>query len=244
MPGGAGGPPPFTVADYRARTAGLKVVGGVVVADPAQGSDPAPLLAAARELGPRFVVVAQARPEMEDAEMAALAARGVRGLRYSLFPGPWRDANRAAAHAERAAAHGLHAEFHADGTALVPAVMALARLPALVIDQLGMSDYGLPVVRDLAVAGARIKASGFGRATLDVAAALESIAHLAPRALMVGTDLPSAGARRPFEAADLALVQRVLGSELARAALHDTATAFYRAGDRAQLGIPSGSIAG
>jgi len=45
---------------------------------------------------------------------------------------------------------------------------------------------------------------------------------------MVGTDLPSTRARRPFDDADLNLVVDTLGQDLAAAAMHDNARAFYR----------------
>ena len=47
---------------------------------------------------------------------------------------------------------------------------------------------------------------------------------------MFGSDLPSVRAARPFAPADIDLLRDVLGAALARAALHDTAAAFYRAG--------------
>ena len=46
---------------------------------------------------------------------------------------------------------------------------------------------------------------------------------------MAATDLPSMRADRPFAESDITLIKTVLGPELARAALHDTAAAFYRA---------------
>jgi predicted TIM-barrel fold metal-dependent hydrolase len=231
MPGDRGFvPEPFRVADYRARAAALGVVGGVVVAGSMEGADPAPLLAAARALGPGFVVVAQVGPAMDEAGLAALAKCGVRGLRYNLWRGVWSSPSAAAEHAARAAAAaGLHAQVYADAAALTPVVGALGRLPAgLVIDHLGMTEAGLPVVLDLVGAGAKVKASGFGRVELGVERALERIAARDPTALMFGTDLPSVRARRPFAPDDVALVERVLGGgDAARAVLHDNAAAFY-----------------
>ncbi|MCO6416675.1 amidohydrolase family protein, partial [Siccirubricoccus sp. KC 17139] len=188
------------------------------------------LLRAAAALGPRFVVVAQADAGMEEATMVALAAARVRGLRYSLYRGQWAEPHAVAAHAARAAACGLHAEIYADAAVLAPAVQALSALPRLVIDHLGMTEAGLPVVLDLAAAGAKVKATGFGRVELEVPAALERIAARAPLALMFATDLPSVRARRPFSPADIDLLRRVLGEGLARAALRETAEAFYRVG--------------
>ncbi len=123
MPGDRGFvPEPFRAADYRARTAALGVVGGAVVAGSMEGTYPAPLLAAARALGPGFVVVAQADPALDEAGLAALAARGVRGLRYNLWRGVWASPAAVAEHAARAAAAaGLHAQVYADAAALAPA---------------------------------------------------------------------------------------------------------------------------
>lgn len=221
-------PEPFTAAQYRARVASLGVVGGAVVAASPQGPDPAPLAAAACALGARFVVVAAADPARDDAALAALAAAGVRGVRFNLYRDPAWTIGTMLDHARRAAAHGLHAEIYADAALLAPHVEALARL-RLVIDHLGMTEAGLPVTCDLARAGAKVKATGFGRVRLDPATALEAIAKAAPDALMAATDLPSMRADRPFADSDIALIERVLGPALARAALHDTAAAFYRA---------------
>jgi hypothetical protein len=43
-----------------------------------------------------------------------------------------------------------------------------------------------------------------------------------------GTDIPSTRAARPFEAADIDLVERVLGRELAQKAFWDNPLALYR----------------
>jgi predicted TIM-barrel fold metal-dependent hydrolase len=231
LPGNQGFvPPPFTVADYRGRTDALGIVGGAVVAASTQGTDPAPLIAAARSLGPRFVVVAEAHPGQDEAALAALAEAGVRGVRFNLWRGGAFDIPAMLSHARTAAAHGLHAELYADAAALARHVDALAALPAgLALDHLGMTEAGLGITVALAKSGVRVKATGFGRVSLDVPAALERVARAAPHALMAATDLPSTRATRPFADADLALITRVLGPDLARAALHDTAAAFYRA---------------
>jgi predicted TIM-barrel fold metal-dependent hydrolase len=230
LPGNRGFvPEPFTVADYRARTAALGVVGGAVVAASTQRADPAPLLAAASALGPRFVVVAEAHPEQGEAAFRALAAAGVRGVRFNLHRGAGFDLPAMLAHARAAAAHGLHAELHADAATLSGHVEALASLPrGLALDHLGLSEAGLPVTVALARAGVKVKASGFGRVRLDVPRALEAVAAAAPGALMAATDLPSTRAARPFEDGDLDLIRRVLGPGLAEAALCRTAEAFYR----------------
>ena len=52
---------------------------------------------------------------------------------------------------------------------------------------------------------------------------------LCPETPTSGADLPWTRAGRPFEDGDLDLIRRVLGPDLAEAALHRTAAAFYRA---------------
>lgn len=231
LPGNQGFvPEPFTVEAYRARTAALGVVGGAVVAASTQGADPAPLLAAARALGPRFVAVAEAFPGQGEAEFRALAAAGVRGVRFNLHRGGSFDITAMLAHARAAAASGLHAELYADAATLAGNEAALAALPrGLALDHLGLTEAGLPVTLALARAGVKVKATGFGRVAMDVPAALAALAEAAPDSLMAATDLPSTRAVRPFVDDDLALIRRVLGPGLAAAALQDTAAAFYRA---------------
>ena len=95
-------------------------------------------------------------------------------------------------------------------------------------DRLGMTAAWVPVLLDLVSAGAKVKATGFGRVTMDVAPVLEQIAARDPAALMFGSDMPSTRAKRPFEAGDIAPLRRVLGPDLARRALWDNARAFYR----------------
>jgi predicted TIM-barrel fold metal-dependent hydrolase len=216
-------PARFEVADYRARVAALGVTGGAIVAASTQGFSAAPLIAAAEALGERFVVVARADPAQDDAAFAALAARRVRGLRYLQHRGDSWTIPGLLAHAKAAARHGLHAELYADAATLAPHVDALALLPAVALDHLGLSEAGLPTTLALAARGVRIKATGFGRVALDVPRALEALAAI-PGCLMAATDLPSTRARRHFADDDLALIRRIAGE----AALAENARHFYR----------------
>ncbi|UFN50805.1 amidohydrolase family protein [Roseomonas sp. OT10] len=225
-------PEPFLAADYLARAAALGITGGVVVAASTHGLDPAPVLAPLAELGPRYVAVLNADPSWDDATLRRLAASGARGLRFNLYRGMAGPVEELVALARRArAAAGLHAQVYADFATLAPHAAALASLgDGLVIDHLGMAEAGLPLVLDLAGAGAMVKATGFGRVALDVRRALERIEARRPGALMFATDLPSVRAARPFGPEDIALIREVLGAERAQAALHDTAAAYYRIG--------------
>jgi predicted TIM-barrel fold metal-dependent hydrolase len=209
-------PEPFTVDDYRTATAGLNVVGGAVVAASFQGgSDPFMyVLHAIAQLGPRFVGVVQPDSDVTDEEILELDAAGVRAVRFNLHRDGVLDEALALRVHEVA---GWHTEVYADGRTLAAHEARLRALPRLVVDHLGLDDEALPVLRRL---GCMVKATGFGRVDLDVAATLRA---LDPAKLLFGTDLPGTRARRPFEPGDLALV-----AGIAPAALADNARAWYR----------------
>lgn len=222
-------PPDFTAGDYRAATMGLDIRGGVVVAASTHGLNPAPLVAALGELGPGFVAVINADPSLSDEALRTLAESGVRGLRHNLYRGVASSVESALLLAERAwSVAGMHTQIYADATLLRPCMGKLAKLgPRLVIDHLGMAEAGLPVVLDLVEAGAKVKATGFGRVAMDVPLALERIAARSASALMFGTDLPSTRAARPFRATDIMLLRSVLGPDLSALALYGNAAAYY-----------------
>ena len=207
-------PAPFTVEDYRERTAGLNITGGAVVAGSFQARDPAYLLDALERLGPGFVGVAELDGGVTDEEILARDAAGVRAVRFNLRRGGSLDDRLALRLHELA---GWHAEVYAGGRELAALEDRLRALPRLSIDHLGLDREALPVLRRL---GAHVKATGFGRVELDVEATLRA---LDPDRLMFGTDLPGTRARRPFEPADLELV-----AAIAPQALADNARAWYR----------------
>ena len=86
----------------------------------------------------------------------------------------------------------------------------LERLPRISVDHLGLTTDGWEELRRLAGAGARVKATGFGRGDLDIAAALRDLHRINPDALMFGTDLPGTRAARPFRVGDLDLITDAL----------------------------------
>lgn len=223
-------PPAFTAADYLAAAKPLGVRGGAVVSGSFQAFDQDYLVAALAALGPGFVGVTQLPHSTLDHEILALDRAGVRAVRFNVRRGGSESFDRIESFANRV--HrlcGWHVELYADLATLGTDELAvLARLPRLVIDHLGLSDAGLPHVVELARGGAKVKATGFGRVQLDPIEAMEKIAAANPDALMFGTDLPSTRARRPFEPADIALVEGALGPALARKALYETARALYR----------------
>jgi predicted TIM-barrel fold metal-dependent hydrolase len=222
-------PPHFPMTDYLAATKPLGVQAGAVVSGSFQGFDQTYLEDLLPKLGKGWVGVTQVPNTIADDEIARLSKLGVRALRFNMFRGRIDTVDDLMSMAKRAHAAGKwHAEIYADAAALKPHVDKLAQLPQIVIDHLGMTEAGLPVVLDLVSAGAKIKATGFGRAKLNIPSALERIAAKNPNALVFGTDIPSTRAERPFQPADIDLVEKILGETLAKRAFWDNSVALYR----------------
>jgi predicted TIM-barrel fold metal-dependent hydrolase len=222
-------PPDFSLNAYLAEAKPLGVRAGAVVSGSFHGFDQTYLRAVLGQLGAGWVGVTQVPNDIPDGEIKDLASIGIRALRFNMFRGRIDSVDEIVSLATRAhAAGGWHAEIYADAAALKPHVDRLAKLPQLVIDHLGMTTEGLPVVLDLVAAGAKVKASGFGRVKLDVPQALEAIAKKNPAALVFGSDIPSTRAARPFMPSDITLIEQVLGAELAAKVFWDNAVALYR----------------
>jgi len=209
-------PTTFSVDDYRRRTHHLNVVGGSVVSGSFQAFDQSYLLDALAELGPRFVGVTQLPVTTSDEEIVSLDAAGVRAVRFNVRRG------------------GSETLTHLDS--LARRVFELVGWHTeLYIDARDLSGAGLPELLRLVERGAHVKATGFSRGDLDVRATLRDIARANPHSLMVGTDLPSTRAPRPFSDDDIDLVVEALGENLLSAALCDNALALYRPRDAARL---------
>lgn len=223
-------PPPFTIADYRARTASLDVIGGAVVSGSFQGFDQTYLRDALAELGPGFVGVTQLPATATAEEIRSLHAAGVRAVRVNVHRGGPAALDRLDRLARRVhEVAGWHTELYIDSRDLPDLIDTLTALPQICVDHLGLSREGLPHLLRLVERGARVKATGFSRGDLDVPAALRDLAAAGPAALLAGTDLPGTRAPRPFDDADLDLVVHALDdAELVEAALHRNAVALYR----------------
>lgn len=222
-------PPVFTVDDYRARTAGLGIEGGTVIAGSFQGTQTEYMYDALAKLGPRFVGVIQVPATVTDEEILKLNAAGVRAVRFNLYRGGSagiEDLDRLARRVHDVA--DWHTELYADAATLDPVFETIANLPKVSIDHLGMTQAGMPNILRLVERGAKVKATGFGRTEVDVPSALRSIASANPGALMFGSDLPSQRARRPFMPSDMDVILDALGEALARKAFRDNAVEFYR----------------
>ncbi len=222
-------PDHFPVEDYQQRTRELGVQGGAVVSGSFQAFDQGYLEDALPKMGPNWVGVTQIPFDCPDEEIARLNGFGVRAVRFNCYRGEPANMDDIEALARRChSVAGWHAEFYADAAALRSDLDRLLKLPRISLDHLGMSAEGLPVLVEIAKAGGKVKATGFGRTQADIPKTLETLASAHPGSIVVGTDLPSTRAKRPFEAADLALIEHVLGPELAGKAFWDNAVELYR----------------
>lgn len=222
-------PEAFTAADYRRRTAGLGLVGGAVVSGSFQAFDQGYLLDALRALGPGFVGVTQIPADTPSARIRELDAAGVRAVRFNVARGGSADLADMEHLARRVHDEaGWHAEFYIDARTIDERLGArIAALPAVSIDHLGMHADGLPALLRLVEQGVKVKATGFGRVELDPSEAIRAIVAVDPHALMVGTDLPSTRARRPFADADLDLVAQALDPAVVDDVFRINAETFY-----------------
>lgn len=221
-------PEPFTAADYLTRVAGLGVRGGAVVSGSFQAFDQDYLLAALTALGPGFVGVTQLPADTPDARIRELDRAGVRAVRFNLRRGGSAGLTELDRLARRVFdVAGWHAELYVDARELGDLAGTVQSLPAVSIDHLGLHPDGLPELLRLVEAGVKVKATGFGRIEVDPASAIRQIMAVDPGALMVGTDLPSTRAKRPFAEADLELIAEAVGPEHLDAVFWGNAAAFY-----------------
>ena len=138
---------PATVADYRRIQARLGLTRVVVVQSSAYATDNRCALAAMAELGAGARGVAVVDPAVTDAELAALTAAGMRGLRYLMFPGGALTWETLPAMAARVTQFGWHINLQLPGEELVEREPILSALPCgLMIDHIGR--FTAPVDND------------------------------------------------------------------------------------------------
>jgi predicted TIM-barrel fold metal-dependent hydrolase len=95
------------------------------------------------------------------------------------------------------------------------------------IDHLGLSEEGLPTLLRLVEAGARVKATGFGRIAGDIVRMIGAIVTTRTEALVFGTDLPSTRTRR-FRRGDMDLLAETVGEKHREAVFYRNAASLYR----------------
>ena len=221
-------PEPFTVEDYTARVEGLEVAGGAIVSGSFQAFDQGYLKDALAVLGPGYVGVTQIPADTSDQEILDLDKAGVKAVRLNLKRGGSAGLDDLETLARRV--HdlaGWHTELYVDARELDELESTLASLPAVSIDHLGLHRDGLPALLRLVENGIKVKATGFGRVELDPTEVIQAIMAVDPTALMIGTDLPSTRAKRPFEDADLDLIAETVGGDHVDNVFWNNAAAFY-----------------
>ncbi|GAA2511510.1 amidohydrolase family protein [Kocuria salsicia] len=222
-------PGPFTVDDYQRRIDGLGIKGGAVVSGSFQAFDQGYLIDALKALGPNYVGVTQVPGDTSDTRILELHEAGVRAVRFNVARGGSAnldDIDRLARRVHDLA--GWHAEVYIDARTIDESLSRrIAALPAASIDHLGMHEDGLSNLLRLVEQGVKVKATGFGRVELDPAATVRAIDATDPTALMVGTDLPSTRALRPFRDEDLALIVDALPADRVADVFWNNAASFY-----------------
>ena len=194
-----------------------------------QAFDQGYLISALKALGPSYVGVTQIPADTSDERIQELHAAGVRAVRFNIARGGSAALDELETLARRV--HdlaGWHAELYIDARTIDEELTQLiASLPAASIDHLGMHEDGLTNLLHLVEQGVKVKATGFGRVELAPAATMRAILNVDPTALMVGTDLPSTRARRPFQDEDFALIKETLTPEEVESVLWENAAKFY-----------------
>ncbi|MBO9728071.1 MAG: amidohydrolase family protein [Chitinophaga sp.] len=222
-------PADFSVADYQQQVKTLNVQGGAVVSGSFQGFDQSYLLEALKQLGPAYVGVTQIPASTTDEEIIALHDAGVRAVRFNVQ----RGGSESVKHLETLGLRVYdlvkwHVELYVDSRQLPGISTTLHKLPAVVIDHLGLSKAGFKYLLPLVEKGARVKATGFSRCDFDVLTAMRQISAINAGALLFGTDLPSTRAPRPFAASDLQLILDSFPADIAAKICRENALALYK----------------
>ncbi len=222
-------PETYSCEDYLNRMKGYALCGGAVVSGSFQAFDQSYLVDALNKLGSSFVGVTQLPVTVSDEELHALHNAGVRAVRFNLKRGSSEELRHLNSMATRVyELVGWHVELYVDSKELTNLYHTLVDLPAISIDHLGLSKAGLSTLIKLAESGARVKATGFGRADFDIGTALSELYSANPQSLMFGSDLPSTRAARPYNDSDYALVIDTLEPEQVINVLYKNAINFYK----------------
>jgi predicted TIM-barrel fold metal-dependent hydrolase len=203
-------PPEASLDDLRAMHRALGVERVVIVAASPYGTDNAALLAAVARLGEDGRGVVALDPE-EDADLDAMHAAGVRGVRINLASVGAADPEAAdaavRATAARVARLGWHVDLHAGLDVIAALAGTIAAAPApIVIDHFGLADPaagpgqpGFAALCELAADGhAYVKLSARERLVGDpdgagVAALARALVDAAPERMLWASDWPHTG---------------------------------------------------
>ena len=221
-------PPSYIVEDYQNEVTDLNVLGGAIVSGSFQGFDQGYLMKALNQMVCNILWRYAIALYSDGQRNFNLNEKGVKALRFNIKRGGSEDLSKLDYFARRVYdLVGWHSELYIDAKELPEIASIVEKLPAISIDHLGLSEEGLPHLLKLVDKGIRVKATGFGRVELNIENALKSIYANNPDALMFGTDLPSTRAKRPFEYADIELIQRLFDEKATDKILYTNALKWY-----------------
>ena len=239
-----------TAADYRRLQERIGTQRAIVVQPAAYGTDNRVTVAAIRELGSANTRgIAVLHPDAKDAELGALAAAGIRGLRFTQHDPKTAVTTPAMIEplARRIAELGWHTQLHMRGDQLLEIADLVRRLPGtIVIDHMGrvpqpdgIAHAAFMLVRRLLESGrAWVKLSGAyldtregSPAYSDVSRVARELARIAPDRLVWGSDWPHPTEReaKPDDAALFDLLHDWCDGDeaLARRILVENPAALY-----------------
>ncbi|MGO4307124.1 amidohydrolase family protein [Cupriavidus sp. RAF12] len=223
-------PPAAPFSEIRALHAALGIAHGVIVQGACYGDDHDALLAALDDSHGTYRGIATIDPEIDEARLVDMHARGVRGIRLGLMShlgGP-ADPGRMRAVLERIRPYGWHALLHGQLPDVVNALRALAPLNIpLVIDHMarvnasdGISYPAFAALEEfLALPHLWIKLSGPDRITDGIVPypsavrVARRLLDIAPARAIWGTDWPHPNIQypRPNESWLLAWIRALCG---------------------------------
>ena len=222
-------PPEFTVEDYLEKITNLDIEAGALVAGSFQGFEKDYMVSALKQLGSKFVGTIQIPLTVSDEEIFELNNKGIRGVRFNIAAGGSEKIENLEKLANRVYdLLGWHVELHIKSSEISPIYNLLKDLPSVSIDHLGYTKSGFETLLKLVEKGVKVKASGFGRVDFDIKTAIREIVSVNKNALMLGTDLPSTRAPRPFVKEDIELIRETFSNEICRKILYDNAASFYK----------------
>lgn len=215
-PGRSYTPPEASVADYLAMLDTIGLSRTVIVQPSIYGTENAVTLDAAEEIGlhrARAVVVVD--EGFDAAELAAMAERGARGVRFNAVSGNGAPLEQLEQLAERIAPLGWHVQLYTHADAMPALEPVLRRLPVpVVVDHMGgvkaaaggVEHPGFRALLRLLEGGAWVKLSGYrssaGRPYADVAPMARALLSAAPDRCVWGTDWPHPSLHDPAEVPD------------------------------------------
>ena len=191
-------PDEFTYSDYdeKTRKMGLDIEGGAIISGSFQGLDTKYLdvIKKIKEQDGKsdFVGVINLPPDINYKQVLTLNELGVTGARFNIFRGNATSVDQLVDIANRLyELVGWHVEIQINPDELELIKPQLLSIPRLSIDHVGLRKSALKHLYELAEAGVKIKALGFGRLDFDPIEPLKKIHQINENCLMFGTDLPS-----------------------------------------------------